>query len=248
MNKLKCAAVTLAVIILLCSCSSVNEDLDSAATVTALSFCRISDINLITGSDLCVETGYVRAEKSTDARLSDGDIIFVSDDASVAVIEETATSSSLVAYRVTAIAAGETCVCAMTSDGKTVSERLKVIVEEGKSTETLAESEPIAESTFVDATPAAETTTVLPETSSPLTETEPPVIQADITDSEPTATDAPSPQITDGTVYSVNTKTKKIHLPNCSSVARIKPENLGTTDNPEALIAEGYTYCKNCLG
>ena len=52
----------------------------------------------------------------------------------------------------------------------------------------------------------------------------------------------------EGTVYVVNTKTKKIHLPSCSSVADIKDTNRGETDDPEALLAEGYAWCKRCHG
>ena len=51
-----------------------------------------------------------------------------------------------------------------------------------------------------------------------------------------------------GTVFVVNTKTKKIHLPTCSSVADIKPENRGETDDPDALLAGGYAWCKRCHG
>ena len=49
-------------------------------------------------------------------------------------------------------------------------------------------------------------------------------------------------------VYVVNTKTKKIHLPTCSSVADITPENRGETDDPDALLGEGYAWCKRCHG
>ena len=52
----------------------------------------------------------------------------------------------------------------------------------------------------------------------------------------------------EGNVYVVNTKTKKIHLPTCSSVADIKPENRSESDDPDALLAEGYAWCKRCHG
>ncbi len=51
-----------------------------------------------------------------------------------------------------------------------------------------------------------------------------------------------------GTVYVVNSKTKKIHLPDCSSVKDIKAENRTETSDPDALIAEGYAWCKRCHG
>ncbi|MBO6052920.1 MAG: hypothetical protein J6Q17_04215 [Clostridia bacterium] len=68
---------------------------------------------------------------------------------------------------------------------------------------------------------------------------------AEIPDEEP-AEIAAGPE--EGSVYVVNTKTKKIHLPACSSVGDIKPENRGETDDPDVLLAEGYAWCKRCHG
>ena len=49
-------------------------------------------------------------------------------------------------------------------------------------------------------------------------------------------------------VYVVNTKTKKIHLPDCSSVAEIREGNRSETDDPESLLSQGYSWCKRCHG
>ena len=46
--------------------------------------------------------------------------------------------------------------------------------------------------------------------------------------------------------YILNTNTKKIHYPDCPSVSQMKEKNRGTTTDPDAMIAEGYTWCKNC--
>lgn len=46
--------------------------------------------------------------------------------------------------------------------------------------------------------------------------------------------------------YVLNTSTKKFHLPTCSSVKKIKPENYATIDSRESAIAQGYSPCKNC--
>ena len=51
-----------------------------------------------------------------------------------------------------------------------------------------------------------------------------------------------------GIVYVVNTKTKKIHLPDCASVADIKEANRGETEDPESLLESGYAWCKRCHG
>lgn len=51
---------------------------------------------------------------------------------------------------------------------------------------------------------------------------------------------------TNGVTYVLNTNTKKIHYPSCSSVEKIKPENYATTDDYNSAIAQGYVPCKRC--
>ena len=51
---------------------------------------------------------------------------------------------------------------------------------------------------------------------------------------------------TNGVTYVLNTNTKKIHYPSCSSVEKIKPENYATTDDYSSAIAQGYVPCKRC--
>lgn len=53
---------------------------------------------------------------------------------------------------------------------------------------------------------------------------------------------------TDGEfTYILNTNSKKIHLPNCSSAASTKPENKTTTSKTkDELIDDGYTPCNVC--
>ena len=47
--------------------------------------------------------------------------------------------------------------------------------------------------------------------------------------------------------YILNTNSKKIHLPNCSSAASTKPENKATTSKTkDELIDDGYTPCNVC--
>lgn len=47
--------------------------------------------------------------------------------------------------------------------------------------------------------------------------------------------------------YVVNTNTGKFHLPNCSSVAKIKSSNrMDYTGTRDSLIAQGYVPCKKC--
>lgn len=51
---------------------------------------------------------------------------------------------------------------------------------------------------------------------------------------------------TNGVTYVLNTNTKKIHYPSCSSVEEIKPKNYSTTDDYTSAIAQGYVPCKKC--
>ncbi|MBD5529732.1 MAG: hypothetical protein HDR02_15215 [Lachnospiraceae bacterium] len=68
---------------------------------------------------------------------------------------------------------------------------------------------------------------------------------------EPTAEPTPEsdPDVTNANefTYVLNTSTKKIHHPNCKSVAKIKQENYATTDKSlDELLDAGYTKCGNC--
>ena len=60
-----------------------------------------------------------------------------------------------------------------------------------------------------------------------------------------TASNTPSSEET-GITYVLNTNSKKIHLPECSSVNQISDKNKGYTDNYDEAIKEGYTPCKIC--
>ena len=48
--------------------------------------------------------------------------------------------------------------------------------------------------------------------------------------------------------YILNTNTKKIHLPDCPSIADIKEKNRAGCEDPEAALAKGYEWCKRCHG
>lgn len=61
---------------------------------------------------------------------------------------------------------------------------------------------------------------------------------------EPVQTWTPAVTVT----YVLNTNSKKIHKPDCNDVAKIKPENYATTDDPETWLSWGYTNCGHCGG
>ena len=60
-----------------------------------------------------------------------------------------------------------------------------------------------------------------------------------------TASNTPLSEET-GITYVLNTNSKKIHLPECSSVNQISDKNKGYTDNYDEAIKKGYTPCKVC--
>ena len=50
-------------------------------------------------------------------------------------------------------------------------------------------------------------------------------------------------------IYIINKNSKKFHLPNCSSVGDMKPQNKKESNNSiEELKKQGYTPCKSCIG
>ncbi len=59
--------------------------------------------------------------------------------------------------------------------------------------------------------------------------------------------DNASQQQTEAT-YVLNTSTKKIHHPSCSSVKKIAPQNYSTSNSSvDELISQGYSTCGNCF-
>ncbi len=48
------------------------------------------------------------------------------------------------------------------------------------------------------------------------------------------------------TEFYVNKSSKKFHLSNCSSAAKIKSENLMIANNRDELVSDGYEPCKIC--
>lgn len=59
---------------------------------------------------------------------------------------------------------------------------------------------------------------------------------------------APQEPVSQSVTYILNTNTKKIHLPNCSSVKQMAEKNKATSNESIATLeAKGYSKCKNCL-
>lgn len=228
---------------------------------------------------------------------SPDDVVFVSEDESVAQIElEEVRADIFLCYKVTAVSVGETYVYAMTTDGSVLTPKQKVMVDSGDEPETAEPLETVPPSPETAAPETeAESTVALPFEPIPQPETEPEPEETDSgdmqltyeTETEPIYEIPPQPQPelevmsmndecevptgnttvssdtagysvgdnnpfgtyehdTNGVTYVLNTNTKKIHYPSCSSVEKIKPKNYATTDDYNSAIAQGYVPCKRC--
>ena len=106
-------------------------------------------------------------------------------------------------------------------------------------------ADPLPERSIPD--PAEPETTANPQTepatADPVSPDSSPEAGAD-QEAEPEA--GPPPEIT--APYVLNTHTKKIHLPDCPSVTEMKESNRGFCEDPEEMLAQGYTWCKRCHG
>ena len=92
----------------------------------------------------------------------------------------------------------------------------------------------------------------IPETASAAEEaagpaSEPPA-DAPVVSDAPDVSDSADGGSGETTVYVLNTNTKKIHLPDCKSVADIKEKNRGECTDPDEALADGYEWCKRCHG
>ena len=82
----------------------------------------------------------------------------------------------------------------------------------------------------------------------PVSDPDPEPIPASIPASIPAADGQPENEPDAALVYVLNTNTKKIHLPDCKSVADMKESNKALCKDPEEALAEGYAWCKRCHG
>lgn len=57
----------------------------------------------------------------------------------------------------------------------------------------------------------------------------------------------PTEEHNSSVTYVLNTNTKKIHYPDCSSVNQIKDKNKAYTDDFDKAVAEGYVPCHICF-
>lgn len=105
---------------------------------------------------------------------------------------------------------------------------------------------PDSETEPAETEPAVQLPVVVPAKTEP---EETPAPETTPPETVPPETELPKPAETQAPVvitYILNTSTQKIHRADCSSVPKIKDSNKSTTTDPEAKLAEGYTWCGIC--
>lgn len=118
---------------------------------------------------------------------SPDDVVFVSEDESVAQIElEEVRADIFLCYKVTAVSVGETYVYAMTTDGSVLTPKQKVMVDSGDEPETAEPLETVPPTPETDAVPETE-----PETE---IETEPETFPETQPETEPAPETTPEPE------------------------------------------------------
>ena len=107
--------------------------------------------------------------------------------------------------------------------------------------ETVTEPETVPPETVSEPETVPPETVMEPETAVPKPETKPAVVVPVVP--EP----VPQTALPTGVTFVCNTNSGKYHLPDCGSVAKIKPENIAYLTCTEAEIPAGYSPCNVCL-
>lgn len=134
-----------------------------------------------------VSEGWVSPNMRDLDLFSPDEVVFVSEDESVAQIElEEVRADIFLCYKVTAVSVGETYVYAMTSDGSVLTPKQKVTVDSGDEPETAEPLETVPPTPETDAVPETE-----PETE---IETEPETFPETQPETEPAQETTPEPE------------------------------------------------------
>lgn len=190
------------------------------------------------------KSGYILVSVRDRDDFAPEDIVFVSEDESVATITYSRASLSVYLYfDIEAIGVGETSVYAVSADGGAVSEKIKIAVMGEETTATTDAPQTEAPHTAAPQTEDMQTKASVTE---PPKTAPPTIVVPRETDPPQVAVEPITPPDAEQYTYVLNTSTKKIHKSTCASVKRIKPENYATTTDYAGAIAQGYVQCKNC--
>jgi cytoskeletal protein RodZ len=131
--------------------------------------------------------------------------------------------------------------CVAGDEPDTTTEPITIVeeIDETASTEETTEQETTTEETTTE----KETTTKKESTTKEKTTAAPTTARKETTTKKPTTTAKP---VVEKREYVLNTNTKKIHNPGCSSVEDIQPENYDKTKDFDGAIADGYSPCGRC--
>lgn len=177
-----CAAVLSA--IALFGCAEITED--GGGNITSFDCPELSgdELVMLPGE---VSEGWVSPNMRDLDLFSPDEVVFVSEDESVAQIElEEVRADIFLCYKVTAVSVGETYVYAMTTDGSVLTPKQKVTVDSGDEPETAEPLETVPPTPETDAVPETE-----PETE---IETEPETFPETQPETEPAPETTPEPE------------------------------------------------------
>ena len=179
---LKLCAVVLAALSLF-GCAEITE---GGGNITSFDCPELSgdELVMLPGE---VSEGWVSPNMRDLDLFSPDEVVFVSEDESVAQIElEEVRADIFLCYKVTAVSVGETYVYAMTSDGSVLTPKQKVTVDSGDEPETAEPLETVPPTPETDAVPETE-----PETE---IETEPETFPETQPETEPAPETTPEPE------------------------------------------------------
>lgn len=143
-----------------------------------------------------VSEGWVSPNMRDLDLFSPDEVVFVSEDESVAQIElEEVRADIFLCYKVTAVSVGETYVYAMTTDGSVLTPKQQVTVDSGDEPETAEPLETVPPTTETDAVPETAQETAAPETEpEPETEIETETEPETQPETEPAPETTPEPE------------------------------------------------------
>lgn len=179
---LKLCAVVLAALSLF-GCAEITE---GGGNITSFDCPELSgdELVMLPGE---VSEGWVSPNMRDLDLFSPDEVVFVSEDESVAQIElEEVRADIFLCYKVTAVSVGETYVYAMTTDGSVLTPKQKVTVDSGDEPETAEPLETVPPTPETDAVPETE-----PETE---IETEPETFPETQPETEPAPETTPEPE------------------------------------------------------
>ncbi len=224
---LSIAAVLTFLLVTIGSFGDINTNKKNKTEIISIELSSTAEITL--DKDNRVYIGYAVIKYSGD-KPDESCFVAVSTDENVAAAKITDVSVGLLKYEIEAVGSGTTTVY-IEALGESVrsAEAVARIDLEGSTYATDEIFGSASSSADVEGSPATDKSHEIEESLSV------------------TVTDEPAPDVIEAHEYWVlNTNSKKIHTPNCSSAAQISAKNYSTTYDLNEAIEAGYVWCKRC--